>query len=215
MRRVPDELPSTSNRRTRSRIGIALVGVGLVVAIAAVAAGDRDGGTDGIGRPVGRLIASNGIGSSTTAAEAATTTTTVAPKGWPPAVQWRPAELGVDGAPAPATAPDIPDGAYVWRDFNGWHLWFVGAADAGSTVTIESNEPFARAVASAGSPSVEVDGATVTVRRGDDPAAIVGIDFSPSFYGNSVRITTDGDLPLYLGVNREPATSPLELTRQR
>ena len=118
---------------------------------------------------------------------------------WPLDVGGRPAGLGEPGDLAEAVTPEAPVGAYVWNDFDGWHLWFVLDSTipkvSGTIVSTDDIEKSVLTPAAAG--SAEADGKTLAFTI-ESEAGLAGIDFEPGFYADrfEVRIETpDGPLP--------------------
>lgn len=110
---------------------------------------------------------------------------------WPASIGGRPAGLGQTNQKAPDVSSTAKPGAYVWNDFDGFHLWIV---DGGTALqgTLSSDEDFGEtAVAVPGAGTVAVDGKKVTF---DLPASdgIVGVDFNPGFYARTVTVTLTG-----------------------
>jgi hypothetical protein len=137
-------------------------------------------------------------------------------KAWPE-IGSRPAGLGEPGAAD--AAPTAEPGAYLWRDFDGWHLWVVnGEGVAGVSGTLTSDADLARArLAAPGTGEVTTDGEQATFELTDD-VPVVGIDFEPDFFAEELEIdlrTEAGPLdPTLLRVRGEPAASmPLRIEK--
>ena len=116
-----------------------------------------------------------------------------AAKGWPAEVRGRPAGLGTTKVPAGEVTPTAEPGAYIWSDFDGWHLWVVnGAGVPAITGTLTSNDNLGKAVLAiedAGEITLNGKSATFTLPT-DRP--LVGIDFNPGFYANKLVFTLNG-----------------------
>lgn len=134
---------------------------------------------------------------------------------WPTEVNGRPAAFGeLEGAPDDAPGGAEP-GVYIWNDFDGWHLWVVnGDGVSGVSGQITGND------AIAGAEVVPEDAGTatpadnqITFDLSGEPE-IVGINFNPGFYANSLVISIDGEtgpVPaelMHLGQNLAPAENP-------
>lgn len=209
--------------RARLVVGALLLVAG--AAFAVLAATGALGGDDPRPTKVGKLIDSDLPAPPTTAPGApvatdpagGTTSPAPAPTGepsWPAAVQGRPAAFGTDGDAPPAQAGDLAEGIYVWSDFKGWHVWFVGGKTSDATVTVSGNGDLTPTPAGDGA-DLEADGADrFTVGRGTADQQVVGADFNAGFYVSEITITVAGDLPLRTGAGAAPASSPLTLRYQ-
>ncbi len=236
-----DPAEDHERRRRRRRIGTGLV----VLAVAAIAIGVAVSLRGGDERPVGELLAADLPGTSapggttTTAAgpivtapgtdpPPAPTTTATDPASaptstdadlgdraqWPGPVRGRPEAFGADGDAPPAGAGELADGAYLFFDQAAWHLWLVG--DGGdASIEVVADQELARADAVGGAPDLQVDGNRLRLARGDEDAEVTGVDFSPGFYGKTMVVTVDGDLPLFIGSTAKGATPVLGLQLNR
>jgi len=187
-----------ARRALRRLIGGSLLVLAAVVAVLVVT-GRGDGGE----RPVGRLIASDlgdagteHDGPSTTAAAAPLATAPAGPT-WTVAAIGRPTALGPDGTPPPTSPVDLEDGAYLWNDFNGWHLWLVG--DATGPVTVTTDDRFAKVDPVGGAPAVDAGDERFVLSRGSTDAPVVGVDFNPGFFAEELTIAADDSTALHLG----------------
>ncbi|MEZ5140749.1 MAG: hypothetical protein R2711_18850 [Acidimicrobiales bacterium] len=60
---------------------------------------------------------------------------------WPADLGGRPAGLGEIDEIAAEVTPEVEPGAYLWNDFDGWHLWFAfGDGFDRATGTIRSDD---------------------------------------------------------------------------
>ena len=118
-------------------------------------------------------------------------------RAWPD-LGGRPEGLGATGEATDVVDPSAAPGAYLWNDFDGWHLWVVnGDGVAGVEGTITSTDDIAKAQLSApDTGTVSTDGRTVAFTlAGDVPVA--GLDFEPGFYSKRIVVDLDGaDGPL-------------------
>jgi hypothetical protein len=117
---------------------------------------------------------------------------------WPGLVSGRPAGLGTTGQLAEEVTPDAEPGAYVWSDFDGWHLWVVfgpGIESVSGTITSDVDLPKG-VLTPLDSGEFATEGQELTFElRGD--VALSGIDFEPGFFAKQVQIDLDGpDGPL-------------------
>lgn len=114
-------------------------------------------------------------------------------KVWPPELGGRPAGLGKTKQPAPDVTVEADPGAYLWNDFDGWHLWVVnGAGVPAISGSISSNDDLDKAVlAIDGAGSVTPNGKTATFELPTD-VPLAGIDFNPGFYSDDIVVTLNG-----------------------
>ncbi|MFN8018655.1 MAG: hypothetical protein U0P45_11085 [Acidimicrobiales bacterium] len=152
------------------------------------------------------------------------TQTTTAANGkakWPPTIGGRPAALGKRGQKATQVdASKAKPGAYLWNDYDGWHLWVVNGTGIGAVKgTLTSNDAVARAelaVPDAG--TVSTKDKVVTF---DLPASpqLTGIDFNPGFFAKNLVFTLegpDGPLPeqvVFVGSKPTQAPFPLVISK--
>lgn len=116
-----------------------------------------------------------------------------AKKGWPAEVRGRPEGLGTTKVPATEVTPTAPPGAYIWSDYDGWHLWVVpGPGVPAITGTLTSNDDLGKAIlAIEGAGTVTLNGKSANFTLpADKPLA--GIDFNPGFYANKLVFTLNG-----------------------
>lgn len=232
-------------RRRRRRVGTGLVVLAVVAIAVGVAVSLRGGDERPVGELLaadlpGTSAPGSATASTTTTAAgpvvtapgtdgpAAPTTTAADPAATPPSTeadlgdraQWpgpvrgRPEAFGADGDAPPADAGELADGAYLFFDQAGWHLWLVGGAGDAS-IEVVADQELARADAVGGAPDLQVDGNRLRLARGDEGAEVTGVDFSPGFYGKTMVVTVDGDLPLFTGSTAKAATPVLGLQLNR
>ncbi|MEZ5181723.1 MAG: hypothetical protein R2702_07600 [Acidimicrobiales bacterium] len=135
---------------------------------------------------------------------------------WPADLGGRPAGLGEIDEIAAEVTPEVEPGAYLWNDFDGWHLWFAfGDGFDRATGTIRSDDDVSKLLLSpTSSGTASGDGGEVSFEL-DDSAPLVGIDFEPGFYAKRVEVRIegpDGPLPddmVHRGQAAKPAALPL------
>ncbi len=136
-------------------------------------------------------------------------------RGWPEAVNGRPAGLG--SGPAADVAPSTEPGAYLWSDFDGWHLWVVGGDGMPATVTgtVTSDDALgAQKLAVPGTGTLSGSGADLTFTVPTD-VPVSGIDFSTGFFAKELQVSLTGpDGPIdpariHLGSDMTTAPDPL------
>jgi len=127
-------------------------------------------------------------GDSTTTPTASTTPAV----SWEPSADGRPAVLGDMGTPPDRTAADVAPGAYLWSDFQGWHLWVVtGTGVDGVVATLTSDDGFATATAVGTTGTATTAGRSLTFT----PTAgtrVAGVDFQPGFYAKVLTVDLTG-----------------------
>jgi hypothetical protein len=141
---------------------------------------------------------------------------------WPTDVGGRPAGLGSTGQLAEEVAIDAEPGAYLWSDFDGWHLWIVfGPGLESASGTIVSNEDLSKSVLTPrAAGTFEADGDTLSFDVSDADAAIAGLDFEPGFFAERLEVTIDGpDGPIEpamvtLGASTEVAAIPIVIEKE-
>lgn len=139
---------------------------------------------------------------------------------WPDAVNGRPAGLGEIDELAEAVTPEEPTGAYLWSDFDGWHLWFVlDPTFSAVSGTIVSNADVSDTVLTpAAAGDVRAVDRTITFDI-DTSSNLAGIDFEPGFYADRLEVTIegpDGPVPvemIHLGRDRQEAERPLVIEK--
>lgn len=138
--------------------------------------------------------ASSSDKTSTDGGSTATTEAEAAKKAvWPATVQGRPAGLGETKQPATEVQPTAAPGAYIWSDFDGWHLWVVnGEGMPAVTGTLTSNADIEKAVVAVPEAGeVTISGKTATFSFPTD-RPLVGMDFNPGFYADSLVVALNG-----------------------
>lgn len=150
-----------------------------------------------------------------------TTDPSKAKAAWPATIGGRPAALGKRGQKATEVDPaKAAPGAYLWNDYDGWHLWVVNGAGIGPVSgTLTSNDAVARAelaVPDAG--TVSTKDKVVTFELPDSPK-LTGIDFNPGFFARNLVFTLegpDGPLPekvVFVGSKPTQAPYPLVISK--
>lgn len=123
-------------------------------------------------------------------------------KAWPGIVSSRPVGLGTTGQLAEEVTPDAEPGAYLWSDFDGWHLWVVfGPGIESVSGTISSDEDISKAVLTPlTSGDFAAEGKELTFDLSGE-APLSGIDFEPGFFAERLELTLDGpDGPIDVGL---------------
>lgn len=141
------------------------------------------------------------------------TTTTTGPRAaqWATAVEFRPPVFGRTGEPMADVTKTAKPGAYLWVDFDGWHLWVADPSGRTSARgTIISDKPFARAEpAVERQGTVKREGGKITFDLSGVDAPLAGVDFNTGFYGARLAVDLEGsDLPLKLGANMKDSPDP-------
>jgi hypothetical protein len=198
---------SPDRERTIRIAQIAMVVVALlIVGFVVLKKGGSDDGGSGNG---GDQVASDGSGSDGKPAKA----------DWPKDAKGRPPAFGKTNDPPPATTTAKP-GAYIWSDFDGWHLWVVPGEGVGAiSGTLTSNDKVQKAVlAVEGAGSVDVEDKTARFSLPAD-RPVSGIDFNPGFYGKQIVITLNGpDGPLdgrFIFLGKKATVAPFPLVLQK
>lgn len=199
-RTLTEEEVQQASRHRRVRLlvgaGCLLLGIG-AVALALATRGDDDGESSSKQTAEAGATTTAAGTDPTTSVESATTDLEVRP-GWPFAVSGRPAAFGALKDAPPADAGDLPDGFYLWTDFDGWHLWLVGGGEA-DKVTITSDNAISKADPTGGPVDVQVFGNVVAMRRGSATEPVVGIDINPGYYAKNMIVAVEGALPVHIG----------------
>ncbi len=111
------------------------------------------------------------------------------PQAWPLDVGGRPDGLGQTGELAEAVTPGVEPGAYLWNDFDGWHLWFVfDTRFHAVTGTITSNDDIGKADLTPQATGTASAKGKVLSFDLDTETNIAGIDFEPGFYADRIEI---------------------------
>lgn len=149
------------------------------------------------------------------------TTTEAAEKAWPSLVGGRPAIFGARDTPPPADAGDAEPGAYLWSDFDGWHLWIVRGDEVDGvkgTITIDA-EPTRAAPATAGQGTVRIEDDVIHFDFTGVTAPVVGVDFN-TYFGSRISVAVEslvGPLDasrLHTGGRATPATNPIVIVKE-
>jgi hypothetical protein len=222
-----DPQPPRRHRLLAPFLGLALILIGVTAVVVAVA--NHDDATPVAAGPRtpkdrGERAAPTTAPSTTTATEVLSNTDDSGTKpdapartkpDWPKKVGGRPLLFDVRGAP-PEAAHDPPRCLYLWGDFDGWHLWAVGAGgSAGARGTVTSDVDVARAnLASPGRGSVTTHGPTITFDLSGAGDATLGIDFNPGYFAKRLELHVEGGtLPLCLGQTAKHARAPLVVAK--
>lgn len=137
---------------------------------------------------------------------------------WPRDVGGRPAGLGERGQLAQDVVPtDVAPGAYLWNDFDGWHLWFAfDESFPSASGTIVSGDDIEKVLVSpSGAGTATSDGDTIDFDVAGTEG-VAGIDFEPGFFAERFEVTIlgpDGE-PIapelvHRGAAMAPATVPV------
>lgn len=193
-------------------IVVVLVAVAVLGLVAVLLA--TSGGSDG---ETGSGSSGASAGSSTSEASGESTTTAAPGPSWPAAVQGRPAAFGELRDPITAHQADAEPGAYLWVDFDGWHLWIIDpsgkAAARGGLVSNADFGDASTAVPDEGTVTVQGQGLTFDFSGTDATAA--GVSFNLGFYGTELTVSLQGtDLPLLLGEDATPSPIPTVVTKE-
>ncbi len=138
-------------------------------------------------------------------------------KVWPLDVGGRPEGLGDRGEMAEEVAPEVPAGAYLWNDFDGWHLWFsLDPTFSKVSGTIVSDDEIGSSrLTPAAAGTVTESGKAIDFDI-DASSNIAGIDFEPGFYSERIEVTILGPdgkpLPaemIHRGASMAPAEVPV------
>lgn len=141
---------------------------------------------------------------------------------WDPATQSKPALLGPSNTTTEQVPADAPPGAYLWSDFNGWHLWIVADASlAGAVATVTADKGLARANAVGTTGTATIDGDRVTFAASDG-TRVAALDFQPGFYARYFTLDivgSDGNriAPMLVhsgGSAASPPAMPLVVTKE-
>ncbi len=126
------------------------------------------------------------------APEVTTTVSTGSTSRWDPALSGWPEMLGAPNIPPDQVPGDTPSGAYLWSDFNGWHLWVV-SGEGLETVTaiVSTDDGLAAATAVAASGTAVSEGKQVTFTPTQGPR-VAALDFEPGFYAKYVTVELTG-----------------------
>ncbi len=135
-------------------------------------------------------------------------------KAWPALLSVRPGGLGQQGDKPADTTTDLPPGAYLWNDFDGWHLWIVNGSGVGPVRgTLSSDKSFARStLATPKVGSIKADGSTITFSLPAD-SKVVGIDFSPDFYAKRIELKLDENIPVFEGNVKKRVKLPVVIDK--
>lgn len=135
-------------------------------------------------------------------------------KAWPAVLSVRPGGLGQQGESPTESDPEVEPGAYLWTDFQGWHLWIVNGDGVGPVRgTLTSDKDFDEAaLAEAKIGSIRPDGATIDFTLPSEPA-VVGIDFDPGFYTKRLELTLSEDIPIFEGNVKKRVKLPLVIEK--
>jgi hypothetical protein len=193
--------------RRRRIVGIGIVLVGVAVAIAAFtgAAGGKKKKDDAASKPGAKAV------TTTTATTVAVTTpngktvpqvTLAAQPRWPSEIQGRPVAFGGTKAdPAAAKTTGLEDGFYLWEGFDGWHVWEIGGG-ADDRITITADSEIAKADGIGGTVAVDKAGNHFTFSRGSAAGKVVGVEFNPGYYANTIVVSVEGKLRVHVGPHR-------------
>jgi hypothetical protein len=135
-------------------------------------------------------------------------------KAWPAVLSVRPGGLGQQGEKPAGTTTDLPPGAYLWNDFDGWHLWIVNGSGVGPVKgTLSSDKSFAKSgLATPRVGSINADGSTLDFSLPAD-AKVVGIDFAPDFYAKRLELKLDVDIPVFEGNVKKRVKLPVVIEK--
>ena len=142
-------------------------------------------------------------------------------RAWPDAVKGRPAAFGTRGTPPPTDAGSLTPGAYLWLDFDGWHLWIVQGPGAEKiTGRIELGaEPTRAASTAADQGQVAIDGNAITFDLTNVEAPVVGVEFN-TFYAGTMKVSLEGSNGLidagnvHIGRKETPSPNPIVLAKE-
>jgi len=200
--RVPteEEPEADGHRRLRRLLGGACLLLGIAVVVAAVLTTSDDRGTDHADGKSGdtTTTVAGGSDGTKTSVESATSTAADAKPQWPAATGGRPPAFGKTGDPAPTDPGDLPDGFYVWTDFDGWHGWLVGGG-ADDRLTLTSDNAITKATPVGGPVDVQLQGNVFTLQRGSATERVVGVDFNPGYFARNMIVAVDGAQPTFVG----------------
>lgn len=214
---TPDEDPDGSGRSMMSTyLGIAAVVVVLVLILVAVVI-SRSSDDDQPNADPSTTEPSEGDEADTTEQTEPEKTE----RGWPDSVQGRPAGFGTRDTPPPADAGSLAPGAYLWIDFNGWHLWIVrGPGVEGITGRIELDaEPTRAAPAVEGEGQVAIDGNAIVFDLTDAEAEVVGVEFN-TFYAGTMNVSlesSEGPIDagnVHIGRKETPSPNPIAVAKE-
>lgn len=202
------------------QIGLVVVIVAILAAVVILRSDDTD--TAGDQRADGATSATSATSAAAGPGDATAPTGQPQPSGpaWPPEINGRPDAFGeLEGSPTDAPGGADP-GVYIWNDFDGWHLWVVNGDDVqGVSGSITGNDAIASAeVVPEGSGTATPTDTQIEFDLPAEPE-IVGINFNPGFYANSLVVSIDGSagpLPaefVHLGQNLAPAENPVVIVQ--
>lgn len=210
-----DWFDAEDDETTRSGIPpivVVLIAVAVLGVVAVLLA--TSGGSDG---DSGSTTSDTAAESSDSGGPTEPATTVAAGPSWPAAVQGRPAVFGKLRDPITAHQADAEPGAYLWLDYDGWHLWMIDpSGKAAARGALVSNADFGdaqTAVPDEGTVAVEGQGLTFDFSGTD--AAAAGVSFNLGFYGTELTVSLQGtDLPLLLGKEATPSPIPTVVAKQ-
>ena len=191
-----------SQARRRRIIGIGIVVVGVAVAIAAFAGG---GGSkkkdDAASTKPGAKGATTTVAVTTPDGKSAAPSLATKPR-WPSEIQGRPVAFGGNAAdPAAAKTIGLEDGFYLWEGFDGWHVWEVGGT-ADDRITITADSTIAKADGVGGTVAIDKTANHFTFSRGSAGGKVVGVEFNPGYYANTIVVAVEGKLRVHVGPHR-------------
>lgn len=135
-------------------------------------------------------------------------------KEWPARWSGPPSGLDTKDPTASGVAPDIEPGAYLWNDFQGWHLWVVMGDGVGPVQgTLTSDKDFDDvALATARVGSMQPKGGQISFSFPAD-AKVAGIDFSPGFYAEKIELKLSKAIPVFEGGAKKRSRSPVVIDK--